>query len=571
MPIQQNDLFSEGKSYGLSLLTVSPDPVVVCTTNGDIAAVNEAAADLLSMSKALLTQKALLDIIPRHYKSTHKYLVDFSQQPPGNFKIRNKVEVLAKAFIKSNIDVHLNFVRVEDDDYGVIAFRDISEQEKYKKSLEQTERILQNTIENLATGACHLSLGGKFKFVNHRLASFLGIRKRDFLTKTLMDYVVPQDLENILQKFEELLSHERDSLKTQVRFYHAKGHMIWAQLTISMILDDKDKPAYFLAMVEDINSRMLFEKLIRDSELKFRTIVESLSRDAMVCMLSPKTFAAQYVNSGFERIWGLSGDPLYDSIDALLEAVAPEDRERVENYLHHQLLSKQDDEAPLDYRILRHGSEPRYIRQSHYLIEDPEDGSIQQIVIIANDITKDVRHQQQLEQAMDELRIANEKLTILTRTDRLTNVLNRAAIQEEAQRELLRYKRYRFKSTLVFIDLVDFKYVNDQHGHLAGDLALQHCAQHIKSITRNTDFIGRYGGDEFIVLLPNTTLIEAQTVVNKLKQTNLSFYHDAKKIEVGMSIGLSEVCDTMQDEIEWLNTADKLMYEDKQKAKKETS
>ena len=134
---------------------------------------------------------------------------------------------------------------------------------------------------------------------------------------------------------------------------------------------------------------------------------------------------------------------------------------------------------------------------------------------------------------------------------------------------MARYKRYRQRSTLIFIDLAEFKQINDQYGHLAGDRALQFCADILRQSTRETDFIGRYGGDEFIVLLPNTVRLEAETVAQKIHNKPFVFQFDQHIIPVRMSVGICEVEDMFSDETEWFDSADEKMYINKKRAKEE--
>ncbi len=558
---QQIDLFTQGESYGLSLLTINPDPTLVADEHGKIVAANQTAQDMFGTHIDKLITWNIEKLIPRQYRSTHKYLKEPTFQQPGTFKIRNQLELLSKSLKKTDREVRLSFAELNRNQYAIISFLDISKQNSIQKSLEQTEKILEQTILNLGVGACHLSLGGKFKVINKKLESLLGFKKRQFMSKTFMDIIHTSEIEYNLNKIEELLSGKVNTYKTEVRLNHSMGHNIWAQLTISLIFGKDNKPSYFLAIIEDINSRKIFDKLLRESEQKFRTIVESLSEDAVVALVDPEVKSIQSVNKGFENIWGVKGEPFYDNPAALMDTIHPGDKLRVSHFMQNLKNTNRN----IDYRILLEGGETRYIRQAHHAITYDDD--IEFFVLIANDVTKDVLYQMQLEETLCELQSANQQLTILSRTDALTQILNRQAVQEEARKEIKRFKRYKLKSTLIFIDLVDFKIVNDTHGHLAGDRTLQHCANQLKSIIRNTDSLGRYGGDEFIILLPNTSYEDAEVVARKIKSTPFTLEHENTEITVKMSVGISEIDESMEDEVAWLRSADNKMYEHKTASK----
>ena len=104
-------------------------------------------------------------------------------------------------------------------------------------------------------------------------------------------------------------------------------------------------------------------------------------------------------------------------------------------------------------------------------------------------------------------------------TDPLTNLPNRYAYAERLQLEYDRWSRYKKPLSLIICDLDLFKKINDTYGHLAGDQALKESAQILKKAIRDTDFIARYGGDEFIFLMPETGLTEATKAINKIRTT----------------------------------------------------
>jgi len=104
------------------------------------------------------------------------------------------------------------------------------------------------------------------------------------------------------------------------------------------------------------------------------------------------------------------------------------------------------------------------------------------------------------------------------RTDAKTGLLNAAAWQEEADREIVRYNRHQHPLAVLMIDLDNFKAFNDTYGHLAGDQALAAVANSLTSTLRSYDQLGRFGGEEFSVVLPNADHTEAQRVAERLRR-----------------------------------------------------
>lgn len=106
----------------------------------------------------------------------------------------------------------------------------------------------------------------------------------------------------------------------------------------------------------------------------------------------------------------------------------------------------------------------------------------------------------------------------ISKTDKLTGLANRCALEEKLGMEYKRAIRYHHDLSLAVIDLDYFKLVNDNHGHLAGDVVLREIGKRLQNLLRDTDYIGRYGGEEFIVIFPETSLKDALRIAEKLRR-----------------------------------------------------
>jgi diguanylate cyclase (GGDEF)-like protein len=129
-------------------------------------------------------------------------------------------------------------------------------------------------------------------------------------------------------------------------------------------------------------------------------------------------------------------------------------------------------------------------------------------------------------------------------TDALTGLYNRRSMDQLLQREVAMAERYGHPMSVVMIDLDFFKEINDAHGHAAGDHMLRAFADCVRITLRKTDLAFRYGGDEFVIALPQTPLFQAQQVVQKLRQAFLSvdFSHAIAHLDKNptLSIGVAE-------------------------------
>ncbi len=149
--------------------------------------------------------------------------------------------------------------------------------------------------------------------------------------------------------------------------------------------------------------------------------------------------------------------------------------------------------------------------------------------------------------------------TELSRTDSLTGILNRRAFYEAADMELQKMERYERPLSVAFIDLDNFKVVNDTSGHLVGDGLLLRVAERIKLQLRGTDTVARLGGDEYAVLLPETDEAAARIVISRL-QTALLSEMAAGKWPVTFSIGVLTCNMAPSGPQDAIHLADQLMY-----------
>jgi diguanylate cyclase (GGDEF)-like protein len=161
--------------------------------------------------------------------------------------------------------------------------------------------------------------------------------------------------------------------------------------------------------------------------------------------------------------------------------------------------------------------------------------------------------------------MAHEKLNILASRDPLTELINRRVMEQILQREFERAVRYGTPLTVVFIDVDDFKMVNDKYGHKAGDNVLKYIADNLLRMTRGSDAVARFAGDEFIVVLPGTLMSKASELANRMS----SFFIDhplnfeGRPIQVSISIGLSCIEEGISDAKTLLKKADAMLYKAK--------
>ena len=160
---------------------------------------------------------------------------------------------------------------------------------------------------------------------------------------------------------------------------------------------------------------------------------------------------------------------------------------------------------------------------------------------------------------------AENKLVFIANHDNVTGLANRTLLEQELALAKSSHDKSNKKFAILFIDLDGFKVVNDEHGHDVGDQLLKVIADILKRAIRTTDFVARFGGDEFVILLNNLDSVEhakrlADSVLKKLLQINAI---DDKPVQISASIGIAMYPDDGTTSDELLKCSDLLMYQAK--------
>jgi diguanylate cyclase (GGDEF) domain len=182
-------------------------------------------------------------------------------------------------------------------------------------------------------------------------------------------------------------------------------------------------------------------------------------------------------------------------------------------------------------------------------------GEVNHICLIIYDVTEVAINRLQLQQA-------NAQLRHISRTDGLTGLLNRKTWEQSLRLEFKRFQRYHHACSLIMLDIDHFKDINDSYGHTAGDEVIRRTAAILKEGLRESDVAGRYGGEEFVVILVDTDAAGAQVVAERLR-TRIeasSVPYEQHIINFTVSLGIAELTPKISDPTMWIDTADRGLY-----------
>jgi diguanylate cyclase len=185
-------------------------------------------------------------------------------------------------------------------------------------------------------------------------------------------------------------------------------------------------------------------------------------------------------------------------------------------------------------------------------------GKVEHICLIIYDVTEVAVNRLQIQEA-------NAELQRLSRTDGLTGLLNRKTWETELNREFKLYSRHGQDSSMIMFDIDHFKKINDGFGHPAGDEVIRQTANIAANCVRDIDIAGRYGGEEFSIILTNTNADQALVVAERIRKQveSTPAYYEGQKIEYTISLGISNVYPTFTDPTQWIESADKGLYQAK--------
>ncbi len=193
-------------------------------------------------------------------------------------------------------------------------------------------------------------------------------------------------------------------------------------------------------------------------------------------------------------------------------------------------------------------------------------GEVTHLCLIVYDVTDSAVHKQGLEKA-------NADLAILSQTDGLTGLFNRIHWESCLQAEYKRWTRTHNTASLVMLDIDFFKKVNDGYGHMVGDEVIRHISALIKHHVRETDTPGRYGGEEFTVILPDTDLKNAFVFAERLRrsvESSIVKYNDIE-LNYTISLGIAEISETFASYEAWIECADAALYKSKESGRNKVS
>jgi len=406
-------------------------------------------------------------------------------------------------------------------------------------------RVLDTLVNNLDGMAyrCRNDANWSMIFVSQGCLGLTGYRPAELVENAAVTWEAithPQERARVRAHIAAaLLSGQRFSL--QYRIVTKSGQEKWV-IERGVPVADEQGEIVIEGFIEDVTSQREMLEALEQAELRYRNIFEHASEGIFQTTPDGRYLAA---NPALARIYGYaSPEALIANLDDIGRQlyVRPSQRERF-----RQLMEQQGEVLNFESEIYRQDASRIWISENAHIVRDTSgkalyyEGTVQ-------DISERRHYQEQLE------RQANH--------DMLTGLPNRILLGDRVEQGIARAARLGYYLTVVFIDLDNFKFINDSLGHGAGDKLLKEIADRLRHCVRNSDTVARLGGDEFVLLLNDhfrvsTVISQLRRVLNEIAQPVLL---SGREFHIGASLGVALYPADGEDSASLLKHADVAMY-----------
>jgi len=400
-----------------------------------------------------------------------------------------------------------------------------------EKALQESEAKFRAYMENTPVGIFVTDMEGHYIEVNQAACQMSGYTEAELLNLSIPDFIAPEFLEKGMKLFEKLQSegYVEDDIKARKK----NGKTYWINLA-SVIIDS----SRVIGFCQDITERKQAE-----DKLKFQNIIlkaqQEVSLDGIFIVNENNKIIS--FNQRFADMWEIPDDIMASQSGekalnfVLPKLVDPEEFIHRINYLYENKQEKSHEEIAFkDGRTLERYSAPMFGRDGHYY------GRVWHY----RDIT--------------ERKQAEEQIRYLSFNDQLTGIYNRRFLENEMKR--LDTER-QLSIGIIMADLNGLKLVNDTFGHEVGDKLLKQTAEILRNSCRSEDIIARWGGDEFVIFLPQTTEENVKAIGQRIDEKCKETY--VKDIPLSLALGFAIKKSRKKDLAEILKEAEEKMYKHK--------
>ena len=405
-----------------------------------------------------------------------------------------------------------------------------------EKRLRESEERYVDIFDNTSDLIQCLGPDGRFLYTNRTWREVMGYSEEELQSMTLLDVLHPDSTLCCQDRFQRLLQGETLSCIT-FQFITKSGESIYLHGDCGSLIKDGGAIST-RGIFKNVTDTVKAREALRITEARYQALYDNAPD--IYTTLSPAGEILT-INHNGARMLGYEPEELIG--ESAAKIIHPEDQQRVFACVDRQFRQPSPDED-IEYRKIRKDGSIFWVHQRATL-EPGGDG--QRMLVLCRDVTD--RHDL-------EIQLAHQ-----ASHDALTNLMNRREFERRLQRLLSAESDPADRHALCFLDLDQFKVINDTSGHIAGDELLRQIAALLQGQLRSRDTLARVGGDEFAVLMEHSTLNQAARLAEKLRATvgNFKFHWRSQRFSIGVSIGIVPV-QAGQSMVDTLTRADMACY-----------
>ena len=425
---------------------------------------------------------------------------------------------------------------------------DITERKRIEQQLHESEERLKFAMQGTTDGIWDWNFETDEVYFSERLETMLGYAVGSFPpnVEPWKRMIHPDDRDRVVKAVTTHLKGDSDLYETEYRLKTKAGDWLWILDRGKVVKRDRDgKALRMVGAYTDISERKHVEEQLYKSEERFRDFAGTAAdwfweTDAELRITYRSERATETTGLTDAQVIGLTPADIRNRGDQV--GVTSDEL--------HQLLNRHQSYNNFEFDWIRPDGKKIHLRQSAKAIFD-SDGQFQGYRGTALDITEAHR--------------LSERLSYQATHDALTGILNRRGFENRLERILKSAKDDDADHALCYLDLDQFKVINDTCGHVAGDELLRQLARLLPKEIRKRDTIARLGGDEFGVLMEHCSVEQAGRVAESLRQAveDFRFRWEDKLFRIGVSIGLVPITESSSSMHDLLGLADRVCYQAK--------
>jgi diguanylate cyclase (GGDEF)-like protein/PAS domain S-box-containing protein len=437
-----------------------------------------------------------------------------------------------------------------------------------EEELQESQSQFRAMFEQMAVGVAQTHTPtGKFVRINQRYCDIVGYTREEMEAIGFEAITHPQDLRVDLKNLQRLKSGAIRDYSMEKRYIHKNGSIIWVELTVSPMWPAGAKPDYHIVIVQDITARKLAEE-------KSHLQTTALETAANAIAITDRDGALQWVNQAWVNLTGYSREEAIGKSTRIVKSGKHD--AAFYKTMWDTILSGETWQGEV---INKRKDGSLYFEEETITPVLDAGGNVANFIAIKLDVTERKQKEEELQRAKERLEIMNHELQLafeheqrLAHIDGLTGINNRRYLFELADHEFDIARRYQQPLSVIMFDLDHFKDVNDSFGHIMGDKVLRTVIQTAEMQLRDVDLIGRYGGEEFVIVMPMTKAQQAHLLAERIRSNVAALRVDtgADPVAVTLSIGIAEFMPQDESVEAIIRRADEALYMAKQAGRNRT-